>query len=93
MSRLEAGVHGRLFRSPTLFEDTVQTMWTQAAVLTSPAILLAIIYVPFLDPVFRTAFSTPGDWGVMLPLILLPSLAAEANRSVLRQSGALPAGV
>ncbi len=59
--------------------------WMQWAVLTSLVILLAIIYVPFLDPVFETNFLTLNDWLIMLPLILLPSLAAEINKSVLRQ--------
>jgi Ca2+-transporting ATPase len=59
--------------------------WMQWAVLASLIILLAIIYVPFLDPIFETTFLTVQDWLVMLPLILLPSLAAEANKWVLRQ--------
>ncbi len=58
--------------------------WMQLAVLTSLLILLAIIYVPFLDPIFNTTFLTLSDWAIMLPLILLPSIAAEANKWVLR---------
>jgi P-type Ca2+ transporter type 2C len=60
--------------------------WMQAAVLTSLLILLAIIYVPFLDPIFNTTFLTLGDWAIMLPLILLPSIAAEFNKWVLRKT-------
>jgi Ca2+-transporting ATPase len=59
--------------------------WMQWAVVASLIILLAIIYVPFLDPIFETTFLTVQDWLIMLPLILLPSLAAEANKWVLRQ--------
>jgi Ca2+-transporting ATPase len=59
--------------------------WMQMAVLTSLVILLAIIYVPFLDPIFQTTFLTLGDWAIMLPLILLPSVAAEVNKWVLRK--------
>ncbi len=59
--------------------------WMQWAVLTSLVILLAIIYVPFLDPIFGTSFLTLEDWGVMVPLILVPSLAAEINKLVLRK--------
>jgi Ca2+-transporting ATPase len=61
--------------------------WMQWAVLTSLLILLAIIYVPFLDPIFNTTFLTLDDWAVMLPLILLPSVAAEVNKWVLRKTG------
>jgi P-type Ca2+ transporter type 2C len=59
--------------------------WMQWAVLLSLVILLAIIYVPFLDPIFETTFLTLDDWLVMLPLILVPSIAAEANKWVLRR--------
>ncbi|MFN2290938.1 MAG: cation-translocating P-type ATPase [Anaerolineae bacterium] len=59
--------------------------WMQWAVLLSLVILMAIIYVPFLDPIFETTFLTLEDWLVMLPLILMPSIAAEANKWVLRR--------
>jgi Ca2+-transporting ATPase len=57
----------------------------QWAVLSSLALLMAIIYVPFLDPIFGTTFLTVQDWLVMLPLILVPSVAAEVNKWVLRK--------
>ncbi len=59
--------------------------WMQWAVLASLVILLAIIYVPFLDPIFGTTFLTVQDWLIMLPLILIPSIAAEVNKWVLRK--------
>jgi Ca2+-transporting ATPase len=59
--------------------------WMQWAVLLSLVILLAIIYVPFLDPIFGTTFLTGQDWLIMLPLILIPSIAAEINKAVLRR--------
>jgi Ca2+-transporting ATPase len=59
--------------------------WMQWAVLSSLLVLLAIIYVPFLDPIFGTTFLTGQDWLVMLPLILVPSVAAELNKWVLRK--------
>jgi Ca2+-transporting ATPase len=58
--------------------------WMQMAVLTSLVILLIIIYVPFLQPIFGTAALSLQDWGIMLPLILVPSIAAEINKLVLR---------
>ena len=59
--------------------------WMQWAVLASLLILLAIIYVPFLDPIFGTTFLTAQDWSIMVPLILIPSIAAEINKWVLRK--------
>ena len=57
----------------------------QWAVLSSLAIILAVIYVPFLDPIFNTAFLDAGDWAVMLPLILLPAVVAEMGKVVAAQ--------
>ncbi len=59
--------------------------WMQVAVLTSLVVLLAIIYLPFLQPIFSTSFLSANDWLIMLPLILLPSIAAEINKWVLRR--------
>jgi Ca2+-transporting ATPase len=59
--------------------------WMQLAVLTSLVILLAIIYLPFLQPIFSTSFLSANDWLIMLPLILVPSIAAEINKWVLRK--------
>jgi Ca2+-transporting ATPase len=62
--------------------------WMQWAVMTSLLILLAIIYIPFLDPVFKTTWLTLEDWAIILPLILLPSIAAEVNKWFLRRQAA-----
>jgi Ca2+-transporting ATPase len=59
--------------------------WMQVAVLTSLAVLLAIIYLPLLQPLFGTTLLTAQEWLVMLPLILLPSVVAEINKWLLRQ--------
>jgi Ca2+-transporting ATPase len=59
--------------------------WMQWAVLSSLVILLGITYLPLLEPIFGTTILTVQDWLVMLPLILLPSVAAELNKWVLRK--------
>ncbi len=59
--------------------------WMQWAVLASVIIVLAIIYVPFLDPIFETTFLGLREWLVVAPLILVPAAAAEANKYLLRQ--------
>jgi Ca2+-transporting ATPase len=61
--------------------------WMQIAVLTSLVILLTIIYLPFLQPIFGTQSLTGQDWVIILPLILVPSIAAEINKWVLRKRG------
>jgi Ca2+-transporting ATPase len=57
-------------------------LWAFASSL---AILLAIIYVPFLDPVFHTTFLEWRHWLLILPLALLASVGAEINKAVLRR--------
>ena len=49
------------------------------------AILLALMYVPFLQPIFGTLSLSAQDWMTILPLILVPSVAAEINKFVLRR--------
>jgi Ca2+-transporting ATPase len=62
--------------------------YMQWAVLASVVIVLSIIYVPFLDPIFNTAFLGLNEWLVMLPLILMPSITAEIYKSFLRRADA-----
>jgi Ca2+-transporting ATPase len=59
--------------------------YMQWAVLASLIILLAIIYLPFLDPIFDTAFLGWREWAMMIPLLLLPSFAAEVTKLFLRR--------
>ena len=60
--------------------------YMQYAVLTSLAILFAVIYIPFLDPIFDTAFLGWAQWAEMLPLILIPSVLAEIIKWFFRQA-------
>lgn len=52
------------------------------AVLASFVLILLVIYVPFLQPIFNTYTLGWQQWLVMLPLILLPSLAAETLKTL-----------
>jgi Ca2+-transporting ATPase len=52
------------------------------AVLTSLLLLLAVVYVPFLNTVFNTVPLSWRQWEVMLPLLLVPSIAAELVKFV-----------
>jgi Ca2+-transporting ATPase len=58
--------------------------WMQYAVVSSLAILLAIIYVPFLQPIFNTVALGRREWSVMLPLLFAPAIAAEITKFFLR---------
>jgi Ca2+-transporting ATPase len=52
------------------------------AVLLSLALVGLVIYVPFLQDVFNTSTIDLGHWLIILPLILLPSIAAEVMKAV-----------
>lgn len=57
----------------------------QLAVVTSFVLLLAVLYVPFLQPIFNTTSLGLREWSVMLPLIFIPALAAEFTKVILQQ--------
>jgi Ca2+-transporting ATPase len=59
--------------------------YMQYAVLASIALLMLVIYVPFLNPIFETKMLTLIDWAEIIPLMLVPSLAAEITKFFLRQ--------
>jgi Ca2+-transporting ATPase len=57
--------------------------WMNLAVVTSLALLVAVIYVPFLQPVFNTVPLVWEQWRFILPLLFIPSIAAELTKSII----------
>ncbi len=58
--------------------------WMQYAVLISVVLLLAVVYLPFLQPIFDTMALTLRDWIEIIPLVLLPTVIAEITKPFLR---------
>jgi len=52
------------------------------AILLSAALIFAVIYIPFFNPIFNTVPLGWQQWEVLLPLLLVPSLAAEAVKLI-----------
>jgi Ca2+-transporting ATPase len=52
------------------------------AVLVSVILVLLVIYVPFLRDIFDTSALKWVDWAEILPLVLVPSIAAEIMKTV-----------
>jgi Ca2+-transporting ATPase len=52
------------------------------AVLASLLLVIAVVYVPFLQPIFNTIAIDPIHWLMILPLILLPSIVAELTKVI-----------
>jgi Ca2+-transporting ATPase len=55
------------------------------AVLGSLALIFLVIYVPFLQGVFDTAPLGWAQWAEILPLVLIPSVAAEVTKIFLQK--------
>jgi Ca2+-transporting ATPase len=55
------------------------------ALLFSAALIFAVIYIPFFNPIFNTVPLGWAQWQVLLPLLLVPSLAAEAVKLVVQR--------
>jgi len=55
------------------------------AVLGSLVLIALVIYVPFLQPIFNTAPLGAAQWLEILPLVLIPSVAAELTKIVIRK--------
>jgi Ca2+-transporting ATPase len=60
--------------------------YMQYAVAASLVLLGMVVYVPFLQPIFNTVPLGMREWGVMLPLIFVPSIAAELAKWYMRKS-------
>jgi Ca2+-transporting ATPase len=50
------------------------------AVLSSIVLVVAVLYVPFLQPVFDTVTLGWAQWRLMLPLIFVPAVVAELTK-------------
>ncbi len=55
------------------------------AILSSLVLLLVVVYVPFLQGIFDTVPLGWTQWEVILPLLLIPSIAAELTKVIFRK--------
>jgi Ca2+-transporting ATPase len=59
--------------------------WMQPAVLFSVVLTFVVIYVPFLQPVFDTVPLSLREWGLIAPLVFVPSIVAELQKVLVRR--------
>lgn len=52
------------------------------AVLVSVVLVLMVVYVPFLQGIFDTVALRWIDWAEILPLVLIPTIAAEVMKAI-----------
>ncbi|OGO12614.1 MAG: hypothetical protein A2Z66_07615 [Chloroflexi bacterium RBG_13_66_10] len=60
------------------------------AVTASLILLLAVVYVPILQPVFNTVPLGIAQWELMLPLLFVPAVAAEETKWLVSRRPSLP---
>lgn len=54
--------------------------YMQYAVGASVLLLLAAVYLPFLQPVFDAVPLGPREWAAVTPLLFVPAAVAEVNK-------------
>ena len=81
-SELLRAFTARSERYPILKIGMFTNKWMNYAVLVSAALLLMVIYVPFFNPIFDTLPLGWTEWSMLLPLMLIPSVAAELTKFV-----------
>jgi Ca2+-transporting ATPase len=58
--------------------------YMQYAVLVSILLLLSVVYIPFFQVVFDTVSLGVQEWAIVLPLLLVPGIAAEITKAFVR---------
>ncbi len=76
-SELIRAFTARSERYPILKIGLFTNRWMNWAVLASAALMMLVLYVPFLQGIFNTLPMGWEEWRLVIPLFLLPSVAAE----------------
>ena len=68
--------------APLLKVGFFSNRWMQAAVLTSLGLMLAVLYLPFLRPLFDVRSIGVSMWGLILSLGLGPAMLIEVRKGL-----------
>ena len=79
-SELIRAFTSRSERTPILKVGVFSNKWMNWAVLGSGALMLLVLYVPFLQTIFNTVSLGWTEWKLIIPLFLIPPVAAEATK-------------
>jgi Ca2+-transporting ATPase len=80
VSELLRAFTARSERYPLLKIGVFNNNYMNLAVLSSFVLILSVVYLPFLQPVFKTYPLAWPQWQLILPLLIVPSLAAEVTK-------------
>jgi len=88
MSELFRAYTARSERYPLLKLGLFTNKFMQYAIAFSVFLLLIVVYIPVeaVNEIFNTTPITLREWGVMIPLILLPSVVAEIWKAYMNRS-------
>ena len=81
-SELLRAYTSRSERYPLLNIGVFTSKWMNIAILASTVLMLVVLYIPFLQKVFNTLPMGWTEWGMIIPLFLIPSIAAEAVKYI-----------
>ncbi len=81
-SELLRAYTARSERYPILKIGLFNNNWMNIAVASSLILLLLIIYVPFFNEIFNTVPLGWSEWELVLPLLIIPSIAAEVAKYI-----------
>jgi Ca2+-transporting ATPase len=65
---------------PILRIGIFKNHWMNLAVVLSLVLILGVVYLPFLQSIFRTEPLGWAQWSEIIPLLIIPSLAAELTK-------------
>jgi len=82
-SELLRAFTARSERYPLMKVGLLSNRWMVYAVVSSLLLLLMVIYLPFLQPIFDTVSLGWAQWRYLLPLLFVPSIAAELYKLVM----------
>lgn len=82
ISELFRAYTSRSERYPLLKIGVFSNRFMNLAFLSSLTLLLGVMYIPFFQAIFNTTTMGLAQWEVILPLILIPSIAAEITKFV-----------
>jgi len=85
-SELVRAYTARSERASLLRLGVFSNKYMQYAVSFSIVLLLGAVYIPFLQPIFDTVPLGTREWTVVLPLLLVPGIAAEITKAIVRAS-------
>ncbi len=81
-SELLRAYTARSERYPILRMGVFKNRSMNWAVISSLALLIVVLYVPFLQRIFGTLPLVWAQWRIILPLLIVPSIAAEVVKEI-----------